>query len=147
MIGRINVQVFIFTRNPKFMVLILKRFPERNSYWQPISGGIEIGEKTNDAIKREIYEETGLKNFERIIDLEYSFIFETNWKGKLTKMLEICYATEIKEVSAIRLSNEHEEYKWCTEFEAKNLLKWEYNLLALNKLIDFLKLEFGELRE
>ena len=85
MIGRVNVQVFVFTRNPKFMVLILKRIPERDGYWQPISGGIEEGEKPIDAIKREVYEETGIKKLERIIDLEYSFIFKTTWRGKLTK--------------------------------------------------------------
>ena len=85
MIGRVKVQVFLFIRNPKFMVLILKRIPERNSYWQPISGGIEEGEKPIDAIKREVYEETGIKKLERIIDLEYSFIFKTTWQGKLTK--------------------------------------------------------------
>ncbi len=144
MIGRVNVQVFVFTRNPKFMVLILKRIPERDGYWQPISGGIEEGEKPIDAIKREIYEETGIKELERIIDLKYSFIFKTLWHGKLTKMREICFAIEIKKEKPIRISNEHEEYKWCTEDEAKKFLKWEHNIIALNKLINLIKLEYEE---
>lgn len=141
MIGRENVQVFLFTRNPKFMVLILKRVPEREGHWQPISGGIEKGEKPIDTLRREMYEETGINKFERIIDLKYNFIFETMWRGKLTKMREFCYATEIKEETSIKLSNEHEEYRWCTEDEAKEFLKWEHNLVALNKLINLLKLE------
>jgi len=126
------------------MVLILKRIPERNGYWQPISGGIEEGEKPIDAIKREVFEETGIKKLERIIDLEYSFIFSTTWRGKLTTMREICYATEIKKEKVVRLSNEHELYKWCTDDEAKRLLTWEHNLIALNKLINLIKLECGE---
>ena len=144
MIGRVNVQVFVFTRNPKFMVLILKRVPERKGHWQPITGGIEEGEKPLDTIKREVYEETGIKELKRIIDLKYSFIFKTTWRGKLTKMREYCYATEIKEEKAIRLSNEHEEYKWCTEDEAKIFLKWEHNINPLNKLINLIKLEYKE---
>ena len=142
MIGRVNVQVFIFTQNPVFKILILKRVPEREGHWQPITGGIEEGEKPSDTVKREIYEETGINKLERIIDLKYSFIFTTNWHGKLTKMREMCYAAEIKKVMLIRLSNEHEEYKWCNEEEAKKYLKWEHNLIAFNKLIRILKSEF-----
>ena len=142
MIGRVNIQVFIFTHNPVFKILILKRVPERKGHWQPITGGIEEGEKPSDTVKREIYEETGINKLERIIDLKYSFIFTTNWHGKLTKMREMCYAAEIKKVMLIRLSNEHEEYKWCTEEEVKKYLKWEHNLIAFNKLIRILKSEF-----
>lgn len=144
MIGRVNLQVFIFTRNPKFMVLILKRIPERDSYWQPISGGFEEDEKPIDAIKREIYEETGIKELERIIDLKCSFIFKTLWYGKLTKMREIYFTTEIKKEKPIRISNEHEEYKWYTEDKAKIFLKWKHNIIALNKLINLIKLEYEE---
>ena len=66
MIGRENVQVFLFTRNPKFMILILKRIPEREGHWQPVSGGIKEGEKPVDTLRREVYEETGINEFERI---------------------------------------------------------------------------------
>lgn len=144
MIGRVNVQVFIFKQNPIFKILILKRIPEREGHWQPISGGIEEGEKPIDTIKREVYEETGIKELERVIDLEYNFIFSTMWHGKLTQMREICYATEIKKALLIRLSDEHEEYKWCTKDKAKMYLKWEHNLIAFNKLINLLKLESKE---
>lgn len=139
MIGRVNIQVFIFTRNPKFMVLILKRVPEREGHWQPISGGIEEGEKPIDTIRREIYEETGIQELERIFDLNYSFIFTTMWHGKLTTMREICFAAEIKKEKPIKISNEHEEFKWCTEDEAKKFLKWEHNIIAFNKLINIVE--------
>ena len=135
MIGRINVQVFLFTNHPIFRILILQRIPERNGYWQPISGGIEEGEKPIDTVKREIYEETGIKKLKNIIDLDYTFTFETMWHGKLTKMKDICFAAEINKVKEIKLSNEHQDYKWCTETEAKNFLKWKHNLTALNKLV------------
>ena len=140
MIRRINVQVFVFTKNPIFRVLILQRVPERNNYWQPISGGIEKGEEPIDTVKREVFEETGIKFLKGIINLNYTFTFETMWHGKLTKMKEICFAAEIKEIRQIKLSNEHQDYKWCTEIEAKNFLKWEHNLITLNKLVEILNL-------
>ena len=141
MIRRINVQVFVFTKNPIFRVLILQRVPERNSYWQPISGGIDKGEEPIDTVKREVFEETGIRALKTIIDLNYTFTFETMWHGKLTKMKEICFAVEIKEIREIRLSNEHQDYKWCTEIEAKKFLKWEHNLIALNRLVEILNLK------
>lgn len=140
MIGRINVQVFVFTKSPIFKVLILQRIPERNSYWQPISGGIEKGEEPIDTVKREVFEETGIKILKSIINLNYNFTFETMWHGKITKMKEFCYAVEINKIRKIRLSNEHQDYKWCTETEVKNFLKWEHNLIALNKLVEILNL-------
>ena len=140
MIGRINVQVFLFTNNPIFRVLILQRIPERNSYWQPVSGGIEKGEKPIDTLKREIREETGIKKIKKIIDLDYIFTYETMWHGKLTMMKDMCFAAEINRIKEIRLSNEHQDYKWCSEIEAKSFLKWEHNLIALNKLVASLKL-------
>ncbi|MFX0148342.1 MAG: NUDIX pyrophosphatase [Candidatus Hodarchaeota archaeon] len=147
MVDRINVQVFIFTKNPKFMVLILKRVPEREGHWQPITGGIKEGEKPIDTIKREIYEETGIQELKRIIDLRYSFFFKTMWRGKLAKMKEHCFAAEIKEEKAIQLSSEHEEYRWCTIGETKEALKWRHNLIAFHKLLDILNLEDGDLEE
>jgi dihydroneopterin triphosphate diphosphatase len=140
MIGRINVQVLVFTKTPIFRILILQRVPERNSYWQPISGGIERGEKPIDTVKRELFEETGIKELKNIINLNYSFTFETMWHGNLTKMKEICFAVEINKKRKITLSNEHQEYKWCTEAEARNFLNWEYNLIVLNRLVEYLKL-------
>jgi len=139
MIDRINVQVFIFTLSPVFEVLILKRVPERSGHWQPISGGIENGETIIDAIKREVEEETGLGELIEIINLDYEFSFNTMWKGKNSKMKELCYAAEIQEKKPIILSHEHEKYIWCTANQAKELLKWEHNLIAFDKLIALLR--------
>ena len=141
MIDRFNVQVFIFSLSPGFELLLLKRVPERSGHWQPISGGIETGESYIDAIKREVGEETGIRKLLRIIDLNYVFIFHTMWKGKFSKMKVFCYAAEIQEPRSIVLSQEHENYLWCTEIKAKELLKWEHNLIALDKLIALLNNE------
>jgi dihydroneopterin triphosphate diphosphatase len=62
MATRVNVQAFVFTTNPEFNVLILKRVSERSGYWQPVCGGIEPGETPKEAAVREVFEETAIKN-------------------------------------------------------------------------------------
>lgn len=114
MVQRINVQVFVFCKNPSFKVLILKRTPERSGYWQPVCGGVENGEKLIETALREVWEETGIKNIKSIKDLEYTFTYKETKKGVLMDMQDFCFATEIEEICDVKLSDEHEEYKWCS---------------------------------
>lgn len=51
------------------------------TWWTPPKGGIEDGENVLDAAKREIFEETGLKNLSHIQDLGY-FYHLVNWNNK-----------------------------------------------------------------
>lgn len=131
---RTNVQAFVFCLNPYFNVLILKRTPERSGYWQPVSGGVENKEELRDTVIREVFEETGIVNVDDIIDLNYTFEYEEPKNGELMEMKDYCFAVKIKNIVDIKLSNEHEEYKWCSYDEAKKYLKWKHNLVALEKL-------------
>ena len=135
MVQRVNVQAFVFCKEPSFKVLILKRTPERSGYWQPVCGGVENGEKLIEAVLREVLEETGIKNIKSIIDLEYTFTYRETKKGILMDMQDYCFAVEIENESIVKLSDEHEEFRWCSYIEAKKYLKWEHNLIALEKLM------------
>jgi len=58
----IQVEVIIFRRNgSRIEYLLLKRLPERNGFWQPVTGGVEEGETRKEALCREVMEETGIK--------------------------------------------------------------------------------------
>ena len=62
----IQVQGILFrTINGKAQYLLLKRIKE--GFWQPVTGGIEEGETKIEALKREVREETGIKNIVRIM--------------------------------------------------------------------------------
>lgn len=135
MVERRNIQAFIFTRNPDLQFLILKRMPDRSGYWQPVCGGIEGNEETDEAVKREILEETGITEIMNVIDLEYSFIYEETKNEKLMKMQDICFAAEVATVMNIKLSDEHECYLWCSKNEVGQYLTWEHNLIAFEKLL------------
>ncbi len=138
MVERTNVQAFIFTKEPYFKVLILKRTPERSGYWQPACGGVDRDESPKETVIREAFEETGLYEDKilNIIDLEYSFSYKETKNGKLMNMQDICFAVEVSREFNVELSDEHEEFKWCTENEAKEYLEWEHNLIALDKLLE-----------
>lgn len=138
MIERINVQAFLFTKNPELRFLILKRTPQKSGYWQPVCGGIEENEDALETVRREIFEETGIVEIVDIIDLGYSFTYEETKNGKLMKMKDICFGAELDTMSDIHLSDEHEHYLWCSREEAKQHLKWEHNLIALDMLLEML---------
>lgn len=133
---RDNVQAFVFTKNPGFRVLILKRTPERSGYWQPVCGGIEKEEKPEETVIREVFEETGIKGIKSVINLNYTFVYRETKNGELMDMQDFCFAAEVSCSSDIILSEEHEKYKWCSYTEAKEILKWEHNLIALDKLMN-----------
>ena len=133
-IKRTNVQAFVYSISQSFKVLILKRTPERSGYWQPVCGGVENGEELKRTVIREVFEETGIIDIKSIQDLNYTFTYREEKKGELMNMQDFCFAVEINNITDIELSDEHEEYKWCSYIEAKEYLKWEHNLIALEKL-------------
>jgi len=137
MIERTNVQVFLYTINPDFKILILKRSQERGGFWQPITGGIEEGESTYDTIKREVFEETGFHEIEKVFDLDYTFTYKAPISRKW--MRDICFGVKVDRIFEVLLSDEHEEYIWCNEKETKQILKWRYYLIALDKLLNIIR--------
>lgn len=139
MVERTNVQAFVFCKHPFFKVLILKRTPQRSGYWQPVCGGVEKGEEPRDTVKREVFEETGITDIKSIMDLDYTFTYREPKNGLVLDMRDICFAVEVGEALEITLSEEHEEYRWCSYDEAKEYLKWEHNLKALNKLMKLIE--------
>ena len=65
----IQVEAILFRNNEgEIEFLILKRKKERGGFWQPITGGLEDDETLMEALRREIKEETGITNYERIIE-------------------------------------------------------------------------------
>jgi len=64
----IQVQGILFRKiSGEIQYLLLKRTLEREGFWQPVTGGIEEGETKIEALKREVREETGIKNIVRIM--------------------------------------------------------------------------------
>ncbi len=117
--------------NDGYKFLVLKRREDRGGFWQAITGGVRPGEEISAGAKRELREETGIENFKRFIDLDYSFTFDFPHIGEIT---ENCFAAEVSPETEIVMSDEHTEYKWLALDEAIGLLKYESNKEAFRRL-------------
>jgi len=127
----VQVEAIVFRKNcDGIEYLLLKRLPERNGYWQPITGGLEEGETQIEALSREIKEETGIENLLRVIEGLYYFEFSDPNLNK-----EYVYGVEVSPKEEIVLDGkEHSEYRWCSVQDALQLLHWKENKEALAKL-------------
>jgi 8-oxo-dGTP pyrophosphatase MutT (NUDIX family) len=127
----IQVEAIIFRRNGnKIEYLLLKRIPERNGFWQPVTGGVEEGETRKEALHREIREETGVKNVITVIEGLHHFEFSDPNLNQ-----EYVYGVEVSPSEEIVLDGkEHSEYRWSSFEEALQLLNWKENKEALRRL-------------
>ena len=127
----IQVEAIIFRRNGDTVeYLLLKRLPDRNGFWQPVTGGLEEGETQTEALRREIKEETGIKNLIRVIEDLYYFEFSNPNLNQ-----EYVYGVEVSSTEEVVLDGrEHSEYRWCGIKDALQLLYWKENKEALEKL-------------
>ncbi|MBT4870849.1 MAG: NUDIX domain-containing protein [Candidatus Diapherotrites archaeon] len=94
-------------------ILLLKRSKNNHYYlgkWQLPGGKVEFGEDIQKAIKREIYEETGIKYFG--IQLGKVFSLKSIFDGKKSNVFLMVFEGELK--GKIILSNEHSQAKFVS---------------------------------
>ena len=131
-----QVEVIIFRRkNGVHHFLMLKRIPEKGGFWQPITGGVHDGESLADAVKRELLEETGIRDHIRIYDNIHYFEFDTEKYGTLK---EYVFGVRVADNIDAKLSPEHTKMKWCPLGKALDLLKYDSNKTGFKKLFDLL---------
>jgi 8-oxo-dGTP pyrophosphatase MutT (NUDIX family) len=127
----IQVEAIVFRRNGSVIeYLLLKRQPERNGFWQPVTGGVEEGETLEEALHREVTEETGIKDIVAMIQNLHYFEFSDPNRNQ-----EYVYGVEVSSSEkVVHDQKEHSEHRWCSFPEALQLLHWKENKEALEKL-------------
>ena len=115
--AEIAVKSIIFNRNHNKILLIQRSNddPTGANTWEGAGGSIECGETPEDAIKREIREETGITEI-TIRNVAYATIVNGN-----KPFLIIAYICE-SQTEEVTLSNEHQAYIWADKKECKFLL-------------------------
>lgn len=129
--------------NGKVEYCIFRR--EDMKVWQWISGGVEDFDKDIiAAAKREMFEETGIDDIE-VVELEgftkipvVNVVKGFKWGDDIFYSDEYSYAVNISD-KKIKISDEHNEYKWGSYDEIKDLLKYDSNKSALWELNEKIK--------
>ncbi len=130
--------------------LIRSDNPKRFSLWQMPQGGIENGEKAEDAVYREVYEETGIKNLTIIYESKNWYYYDIpnniyekptgNFVGQKQKWFLMFFSGADGEINIIPDKNmtHHQEFsEW----------KWEERDKIVDQVIDFKKATYQRVLE
>ncbi len=136
--------VVIFRREKDTIKYLLLHYPRgfrrTDSYWDFPKGHIEKGETEGRAMRREAFEETGIKDLILVPKfcevIKYFFKFE----GKNILKFVTFYLTETK-TNDVKISGEHIGYQWLPYGEALEQLKFQNAKKILKKANDFLSKE------
>ena len=127
----LRIGVGIIVLNNENQVFVGKRKDNPIDKWQMPHGGVDKGESFLNAMKRELFEETSIKNFEILKELEGWFTYELPknllgkiWRGKFRGQKQKWYIVRfIGNINEINLNTENPEFiewKWV---EIDNLSK------------------------
>lgn len=117
--------------------LVLKRNTMQGGFWQPVTGGVEDTETLEEALRREIREETGIKDLLRVIpDLQSHRFYAPR------AVYEHAFGVEVRPGTKVKLSGEeHSDARWCEYQAARSLMVWPGNRTALERLDSILRNE------
>ena len=115
--------VGIIVLNNKNQVFVGKRKDNPGDKWQMPQGGVDAGESYISAMKRELFEETGIKNIEIIKEIKNIYQYELPdnlvgiiWKGKFRGQKQKWFITRFLGTdNEININTEHPEFinwKW-----------------------------------
>ena len=147
---RNGVGVIILNNENK--VFVGKRRDNPIDKWQMPQGGVDTGEDYLMAMKRELYEETSIKNIKILRELDGFFEYElpTNlvgkiWKGKFRGQKQKWFITKfIGDEKEINLDTKHPEFidwKWISPKQLPEVIvdfKKDMYTDLLNKLRKFI---------
>ena len=147
---RNGVGAVVLNKNNK--VFVGKRIDNPGKFWQMPQGGVDEGEKYFDAMKRELFEETGIKDFEVIKEIEGMTEYELPdyllgkiWKGKYRgqrqKWFIVKFVGDEREINLQTKNPEFIEWKWVQKEKLPKIIVdfkkhvYERLLIELKKII------------
>ena len=134
-----QVLVFLYRKNENGVYEYCIFYRNKLNFWQGLSGGVENNETLIETVKREVFEETGIRVNDiyqlssvssiPVLDVTDEFY----WGKNVYVAFEYSFGVFIDSYD-IKLSSEHNEYKWFLFEEAYDKLKYDSNRTALWEL-------------
>jgi 8-oxo-dGTP pyrophosphatase MutT (NUDIX family) len=115
-------------RNPAGKVLLLEReHRTKGMYWDIPGGRLHKGESLLETLKRELEEETGLKDIEDVVPfMTIVTDIRIHVQGSDIGLILSIYRLDLGSSFTPRLSDEHTNFEWFTLLQAAELLKKQY---------------------
>ncbi len=118
------------TDGKSFLALRNNPHPDHGGdFWFVVTGSVEKGESNEEAVIREVKEETGLDS-EEILFLKWGSIYD--WKDKSFK--EFNFISFVK-AGKIILNEEHTQYEWLNLEDFVDRIKWRDKKEILTKVL------------
>ena len=125
----------VFRKNKEIKYLLLHY---EAGHWDLPKGHIEENESEQQALKREIEEETGIKDTKIVHGFKEKIKYYFKFEGDLIQKEVIFYLTQT-ETKQIKISFEHIGFEWLPFEEAKEKLTYKNAKVILEKANNFLK--------
>ena len=125
----------IFRKEAKKILYLLLHYEE--GHWDFPKGHIEKGEKTEETIRREIREETGITDL-AFVDGFKETIRYFFWAGKKRILKFVVYTLAETSQKDVKLSFEHIDHAWLSFEEAKAKITFATSRKVLEKANAFL---------
>ena len=137
---RKGVFVVVFSLKPLRYLLLHRKWHWQG--WEFPKGGMLAREKIDNAVKREVREETGLKVLSIIpFKNKCTFIYDkkTQQERKARGFNYTLFGCEVKRGKAKIGKREHDGFRWLSYAEALRLLRWPDQKRALRTVDNALK--------
>ena len=136
--------VIFRTENGKPYYLLLRYY---SGHWEFAKGHIEKGESNEETVRREIEEETGIKEIKIIPGFKeyvkyffrasYDLVDEEKKKAPWIFKLVVFYLVQTKETE-VKISKEHKDFIWLPFEDALKKLTYKNAKEILKKANDFI---------
>lgn len=127
----------VFKHESGFYILLVKN--SKGGHWGLPKGTPEKDEKPIDTARRELFEETGIKDVDVKIEVAFEEKYDFEQNGNIYSKTNTYYLGFVDEMIEGDQLDGIDELKWVKMDEAQNILTHQSAIDMIKKLAEFLK--------